>query len=354
VIFFLAHLLVRQLVRVVVGSSAAAALEVENAVLRHQLNVLRRSVKRPELRRRDRVVLAATSGLLPRERWSAFVVSPQTLLRWHRELVRRKWTYRRRPAGRPPLDPERRELVLRLARENPRWGCVRIQGELRKLGIRIGATTIRTLLRQRGLGPAPRRVGPSWAEFLRTQAQGILAYDFFTVETFWPRTLYVLFWIEHGARRVHLAGVTANPDCAWMTQQARNLAIDERLRNVRFLIHDRDAKFCGPFDAVIRSEGVRVIETPLRAPRANGVAERWVRTVRNECLDHLLIFGRRHLEQVLRAYLAHYNAERPHRSLALAAPADRAPAARGSPPPAQIRRRDVLGGLIHEYHAAAA
>jgi transposase len=215
VIFFLVHLVVRRLVGVVVGGSAAAALEVENAVLRHELRVLRRSVKRPDLRRRDRVVLVAASGLLPRGRWSAFVVSPQTLLRWQRELVRRKWTYRRRPAGRPPLDSERRALVLRLARENPRWGCVRIQGELRKLGVWVGATTIRTLLRQRGLGPAPRRTGPSWAEFLRAQVQGVLACDFFTVETVWLRTLYVLFWIEHGSRRVHLAAVTANPDCAW-------------------------------------------------------------------------------------------------------------------------------------------
>jgi putative transposase len=297
-------------------------------------------------------VLAAASDLLPRGRWSAFVVSPQTLLRWQRELVRRKWTYRRRSAGRPPLDSERRELVLRLARENPRWGCVRIQGELRKLGIRVGATTIRALLRQHGLGPAPRRDGPSWAEFLRAQSQGVLACDFFTVETVWPRRLYVLFWIEHGSRRVHFAGVTAHPDCAWVTQQARNLAIDERLRGVRFLIHDRDAKFCGPFDAIVRSEAVRVIETPFRAPRANAVAERWVRTVRSECLDHLLIVGWRHLELVLRAYLAHYNRERPHRSLALATPAGQPPAARGSPPPA-VLRRDVLGGLIHEYAAAA-
>lgn len=304
--FFLVHMLVRRLVRLVGGGSTAAGLEVENAVLRHQLGVLRRSVKRPELRRRDRVVLAAASGLLPRERWSVFVVSPQTLLRWQRELVRRKWTFRRRPAGRPPLDPELRELVLRLARENPRWGCVRIQGELRKLGIRVGATTIRTLLRRHELGPAPRRGGPSWTEFLHAQAQGIVACDFFTVETIWLRTLYVLFWIEHGSRRVHLAGVTANPDCAWVTQQARNLAIDERLGNVRFLIHDRDAKFCGPFDSVVRAEDVRVIETPVRAPRANAFAERWVRTVRSECLDHLLIVGRRHLEEVLRIYLAHY------------------------------------------------
>jgi transposase len=227
VFFFLVHVFVRRLARLVAGGSAAAALEVENAVLRHQLGVLRRTVKQPELRRRDRVVLAAASGLLPRKRWSVFVVSPQTLLRWQRELLRRKWTLRRRPAGRPPLEPELRELVLRLARENPRWGCVRIQGELRKLGIRIGATTIRTLLRRHELGPAPRRIGPSWAEFLRAQAQGIVACDFFTVETVWLRTLYVLFWIEHGSRRVHLAGVTASPDGAWVTQQGRNLAIDE-------------------------------------------------------------------------------------------------------------------------------
>lgn len=350
-VFFLMHVLVRRLVRLVAGGSAAASLEVENAVLRHQLGVLRRTVKQPELRRRDRVVLAAASGLLPRERWSVFVVSPQTLLRWQRELVRRKWTFRRRPTGQPPLDSELRELVLRLARENPRWGCVRIQGELRKLGIRVGATTIRTLLRRHELGPAPRRGGPSWSEFLRAQAQGIVACDFFTVETIWLRTLYVLFWIEHGSRRVHLAGVTANPDCGWVAQQARNLAIDERLGNARFLIHDRDSKFCGPFDSVIRSEGVRVIETPVRAPRANAVAERWVRTVRSECLDHLLIVGRRHLEQVLATYLAHYNGERPHRSLELAAPNGTPVEARGSP--VEVSRRDVLGGLIHEYAAAA-
>jgi transposase InsO family protein len=187
---------------------------------------------------------------------------------------------------------------------------------------------------------------------LRAQAQGVLACDFFTVETVWLRTLYVLFWIEHGSRRVHLAGVTANPDCPWVTQQARNLAIDERPENARFLIHDRDATFCGPFDSMVRSEGLRVIETPFRAPQANAVAERWVRTVRDECLDHLLIVGRRHLEQVRRAYLAHYNCARPHRSLALATPAGEPAAARGSPPGA-VLRRDVLGGLTHEYAAAA-
>ncbi len=192
-----------------------------------------------------------------------------------------------------------------------------------------------------------------WGEFLRAQAQGMLACDFFTVETAWLRTLYVLFFIEHGSRRVRLAGVTANPDGVWMRQQARNLTVEERLHDVRFLLHDRDAKFSGPFDEIVRGEGVRVIKTPVRAPQANAIAERWVRSVRNECLDHVLVFGRRHLEQILRHYVTHYNAERPHRSVDLAPPvASRA--ARGSPPSSSVLRRDVLGGLIHEYYAAAA
>lgn len=239
-----------------------------------------------------------------------------------------------------------------MARENPKWGCVRIQGELRKLGVRVGATTIRSLLRRAGLGPAPRRGGPSWVEFLRAQAHGIVACDFFAVETVWLRTLYVLFFIEHGTRRVRLAGVTAHPDGTWMRQQARNLAVDEQLENVRFLIHDRDVKFSGPVDEILREEGVRVIRTPVRAPRANAIAERWVRTVRSECLDYLLVVGRRHLEQILREYLAHYNDERPHRALAFAAPTRELVEPRGSPP-TEVRRRDVLEGLIHEYRAAA-
>jgi len=352
VLFFLVHLMARRLLRAVVGNSSFAALEVENAVLRHQLAVLRRTVERPPLRRRDRLLLAVASTLLPRRRWSVFLVTPQTLLRWHRELVRKKWSYRRHSPGRPPLDPDVRALVVRLGRENPRWGCPRIQGELRKLGIRVGATTIRTILRRSGLGPAPRRGGPSWSEFLRAQAHGMVACDFFTVETAWLRTLYVLFFVELGSRRVHLAGVTANPESAWMRQQACNLAIEERLENVRFLLHDRDAKFASSFDEVIRSEGVRVIKTPIRAPKANAVAERWVRSVRNECLDHLLVFGRRHLEQILVGYVAHFNFERPHRSLELIPPAG-SPRSRGSPP-SGVLRRDVLGGLIHEYYAAAA
>lgn len=352
-LFFLVYFLAQRLLRLVTGTSSVSALEIENAVLRHQLTVIRRRVKRPELRRMDRVLLAAASRLLPRDRWSSFLITPQTLLRWHRELVSRKWTYhRRRTVGRPRIDPDVRELVLRLGRENPRWGCLRIQGELRKLGIRIGATTIRTILRRSGLGPAPRRDGPSWSEFLRTQARGIWACDFFTVETARLRTLYVLFFIELGSRRLRIAGVTRNPDSAWVTQQARNLAMEGRLENVRFLIRDRDAKFSGPFDEVFRTEEVRVITTPIRAPRANAIAERWVRTVRQECLDHVLVFGRRHLERVLGDYASHYNGKRPHRALALTPPTA-SPETRVSPP-SEVLRRDVLGGVIHEYHLPAA
>jgi transposase InsO family protein len=246
-----------------------------------------------------------------------------------------------------------RELVLRLGRENPRWGCVRIQGELRKLGLRVGATTIRAILRRARVGPAPRRSGPCWGEFLRAQAEAIWAADFFTVQTACLRRFYVLFWIELGSRRVHLGGVAAHPGGAWLTQQARNLAVEERLGDVRYLIHDRDVKFVGPFDELLRSEGVKVVKTPIRAPRANAVAERFVRTARAECLDWILILSRRHLERVLGRDVSHYNAERPHRALGLVAPAGATPARASPMPLTAVRRRDVLGGLIHEYYAAA-
>jgi len=223
--------------------------DLEILVLRHELRVLRRKTGPPKLRAIDRVLLAAASRAIPRDRWSCFMVTPATLVRWHRELVREKWTYGKtgRP-GRPRIDPEVRELVLRIARENPRWGCVRIEGELRKLGIRVAATTIRTLLRTARLGPAPRRTGPTWTEFLRAQAQGVIACDFFTVETAWLRTLYVLLFIELGSRRMHLSASTVRPDAVWVTQQARNLTmdLDDRSTAIRFLIHDRDTKFVGP------------------------------------------------------------------------------------------------------------
>jgi transposase InsO family protein len=356
----LVYLLIRTVVARIISARQPGhddgAKDLEILVIRHQLRVLQRTAGRPRLKPIDRVLLAAASRVLPRDRWVAFVVTPATLLRWHRELVRWKWTYRRtgRP-GRPPIDAEVRALILRLGRENPRWGCVRIGGELRKLGFSVSATTIRTLLRSARAGPAPRRTGPTWTEFLRAQAYGIIACDFFTVETAWLRTLYVLVFIELGGRRIHVSPSTVHPDSAWITQQARNLAmnLDGRSPAIRFLIRDRDAKFSRSFDAVLRSEGMRVIRTPVRAPNANAYAERAIETIRAECLDWTLIWGRQHLDRTLRIYADHYNRQRPHRALGLASPL----AAAGQPiavDPHDVRRRDLLGGLIHEYHGAAA
>ncbi len=294
---------------------------------------------------------AALTLVLPKPRRGS-IVTPQTLLRWHRELVTRNWTQPRRSPGRPAVDDRIRQLVLRFARENPGWGYPRIAGELLKLGLRVSPSTVRRILLANRLGPAPRRSGPSWRQFLRQQAASMLACDFFTVETVSLRRFYVLFFIELDSRRVHLAGCTTNPSGAWVTQQARNLSFTGLFERMRFLIHDRDSKFSGTFDEVFRSEGIKVIHTPIRAPQANAYAERFVRTVRAECLDWLLIIGRRHLETVLRIYTAHYNRERPHRALALLPPdptsADARPSGR------EIKRRDRLGGLIHEYHRAAA
>jgi putative transposase len=222
---------------------------------------------------------------LPRISWSAFVVTPATLLRWHRLLIAKRWTYRRRP-GRPPITADIRRLIVRLARENPRWGYPRIVGELKGLNVVVSATTVKKILRAEGLGPTARG-GPSWRELLRTQANTIIAVDFFTVDTVWLQRLYVLFFIELGSRRVHLAGCTAHPDDAWVTQQARQVSwgLVERKDPVWFLIRDRDRKFTRSFDAVFEAQHVRVVRTPVQAPEANGIAERFVRTVRSECLD---------------------------------------------------------------------
>jgi putative transposase len=333
-----------------------AAKELEILVLRHQLAVLHRQTPHPRLEPADRALLAAISRVLPRARWSCFIVTPQTLLRWHRRMVARAWIYPHRGPGRPPLAEDVQQLIVRLARENPRWGYQRIKGELLRLNVQVSATAIRTTLRRHGLDPAPRRAITTWRSFLRDQAAGIVACDFFTVESIWLRRLYVLFFIELDTRRVHVAGVTANPDGAWVTQQARNLllVLGERGRRVRFLLRDRDTKFCRSFDDVFRSEGAEVLLTPVQAPNANAYAERWVRTVRAECLDWLLIVGRGHLDRVLRVYVEHYNQHRPHRALALEPP-DPAAGLRilAEDRRERVHRRDLLGGLLHEYQRAA-
>ncbi len=278
--------------------------ELEIVVLRHQLSVLRRQARRPQLTSSDRVLLAAASRLLPRSSWRSFLVTPATLLRWHQRLVARRWTYQGRN-GRPPIDSKIRELVLRLARENPRWGYQRIAGEINGLGLKVSATTVRKILRQAGIGPAGGRGGLSWRAFLRAQAESMLAVDFLTVETISLQRLYVLFFIELGGRRVHLAGCTASPTGAWVTQQARQFV---------WMLHERPSSF------------------------------RFL----------ILIVNQRHLDRVLRTFIHHYNSHRPHRSLNLRPPDPTAPKLRlvHSAAPG-IERRDRLGGLIHEYSLAA-
>jgi putative transposase len=294
--------------------------------------------------------------MLPPDRWGSVFVRPETIRRWHRSLLARRWTYPRRPPGRPATNAGVRKLIVRLARENPDWGYRCIQGELARLGVRIAASTVWSILQQAGIEPTPRRSSESWRAFLRARANGIIACDFFTVDTVLFRRLYVLVFIELATRQVYLAGITANPTGEWATQQARNIIelFVERTEPIRFLIHDRDSKFTAAFDEVFRSEGIRTIRTPVRAPRANAFIERWIGTVRRECLDRILIVNRRHLERVLPLYIRHYNEHRPHRSLHQQPPLEEPPRRLETVVALdRVRRRDVLGGLIHEYKAAA-
>jgi putative transposase len=319
--------------------------------LRHELAVLRRHAGRPRLTRADRALFAALSRAVPRTSLANLAVKPNTLLRWHRQLVARRWTYAHRKAGRPQLESSLRELILRLARENPHWGYKRIVGELKGLGVNVSATSVRKVLLAAGLPPAPERARASWRAFLRAQAASMLACDFLTVETAFLQRIYVLFFISLATRRIEYVACTANPDGRWVGQQARNLVMqlgDEQ--PFRFLIHDRDAKFCHAFDEVFRSEDITVIRTPIQAPNANAHAERWVRTLRVDCLDRILILGRRHLQHVLRIYRQHYNEHRPHRALRLLPPNGRDPTPLNAA--ARLHRRNLLGGLIHEYEAA--
>ncbi|CAI7974149.1 transposase [Frankia sp. Hr75.2] len=330
-----------------------AAKDVELLVLRHQVAVLRRQVHRPALEPADRVILAALSRLLPRARWDAFFVTPATVLRWHRELLARKWTHPRKTPGRPPIRREIRDLVLRLARENPTWGHRRIQGELLGLGYPIGVATVWRILHRTGVDPTPRRADTSWRTFLRAQASGILACDFFTVDTIFLQRIYVFFAVEHATRRVHILGVTKHPTTARVTQRARNLLMDleERGHRFRLLIRDRDTKFTISFDAVFAGAGIDVVRTPPQSPQANPIAERWVGSARRECTDRLLIVSGRHLTAVLTSYAEHFNTHRPHRSLGQHPP-DSPPVVTPTPG-STIRRTRILGGLINEYRNAA-
>jgi putative transposase len=323
--------------------------ELEILVLRHELAVLRRQAGLRKLTRADRALFAALSRSLPRAAWAGFPVKPETLLRWHRQLVARRWTYSHRAPGRPPLESSLRALILQLGHENPHWGYRRIVRELRGLGINVSATSVRKVLLEEGLRPAPQRSPSSWRAFLRAQAASTLACDFLTVETAFLQRIYVLFFISLATRRIEYIASTSNPDGGWVSQQARNLAMqlgDEQ--PFRFLVHDRDTKFSHAFRRRLPDRGHEgdshanpSAETPTPTPKGG---------CRSDCLDRILILGRRHLEHLLRVDSHHYDRHRPHRALDLFPPNGRGPTPLSAPD--RLQRRDLLGGPIREYEAA--
>jgi putative transposase len=331
----------------------------EILILRHQLAVLqRREPRRPKLNWADRAMLAALLSVIPKARRHGLrlLVTPQTILRWHRDIIRRRQATRstRGRTGRPATRRTIRALVLRLARENPEWGYRRIHGELAGLGVKIAASTVWEILKTVGIDPAPRRAGPTWSQFLRSQAEAILACDFFTVELLDGTQAYVLAVIEHMTRRIRILGLTLHPTGAWTAQQARNLLMDlsEQTRHFEFMIRDRGSNFTTAFDAVLADAGIRTVLCNVATPRMNAIAERWIGGCRRELPDRTLVWNQAHLRRILHQYEIHHNRHRPHRSLNGAAPL------KPLPEPVdleqyRLRRQTRVGGLINEYRLLA-
>ena len=350
------HRVLYRLLITIVGMLARSghAKDLEIVVLRHQLTVLQRQINRPKLTEADRTLLGAIAAALPRARRVGWLVTPDTLLRWHRQRIARHWTRPHRPAGRPPIAKGVRRLAVRMARENPTWGYRRIHGELLGLGHTIGASTVWQILKDAEIDPAPTRTSTTWSQLLRSQAA--VACDFAHVDTALLRRLYVLFFIDITTREVTLAGITTNPTAAWTVQAARNLFLvhGDRLANTKALVRDRGSQFTRSVDEVFRTEGIRVLKTPVRTPVANAFAERWIGTLRRELLDRTIIWNQRQLHRLVTEYVEHYNAHRPHRSLQQRAPAapprhdDEVPS-----PTAEIIRLARCDGLITEYKMAA-
>ena len=331
----------------------------EILILRHQLAVLqRRQPCRPGLTWADRALLAILLGVIPKARRHGLrlLVTPETILRWHRDIVRRRWAARsiRGKTGRPATRRNIRTLVLRLARENPEWGYRRIHGELAGLGVKIAASTVWEILKKAGIDPAPRRSALTWPQFLRSQAEAILACDFFTADLLDGTQAHVLAVIEHATRRIRILGITLHPTGEWTAQQARNLMMDlgEQAHRAKFMIRDRGSNYTAAFDAVLASAGIRTVLCNVRTPRMNAVAERWIGGCRRELLNRTLIWNQNHLRRILRQYETHYNQHRPHRSLHSAAPLKPLP----QPVVLEqycVRRQTRVGGTINEYRLVA-
>jgi putative transposase len=336
--------------------------DIEILTLRHQLVVLQRQIGKPRLTPPDRAFLAALLHRLPRPklRQLHLIVSPDTVLRWRRDLLRRQHANASRPkrAGRPPTVRSIQALVLRLARENSSWGYRRIHGELATLGITVAPSTVWEILQRNGIEPTPEHDHQTWAAFLRSQAHAIIATDFFEIRTLTGARLYVFAVIEHATRRVRVLGATTHPTAAWTTQLARNLVMDlqDAGATVKYLVRDHDSRYTAAFDAVFHNEGIAIVKTGIRVPRMNAIMERWVRSCRAELLDRTLIVNQAHLLHALREHETFYNQHRLPRALRAAAPLRPLPQPITEPDRLDhldIRRRDRLGGILHEYRHAA-